>query len=78
MKTFTQQSNAADISIYLNKGKWFVSILNKFPIMEAKTIELWNDYEDAEIKAEKLFKELVAGIAKRYNMKELIAICMRY
>lgn len=78
MKTFIQQSSVADISVYLNKGKWFVSILRKFPIREARTIELWDEEEDAEKKAEKLFKELVAGVANSYNMKELIGICEKY
>lgn len=79
MKTFIQQSSVADISVYLNKGKWVVSILRKFPIREARTIELRDEEEeDAEKKAEKLFKELVAGVANSYNMKELIGICEKY
>lgn len=78
MKVFTQQSGIADISVYLNKGKWFVSILKKFPIREVKTIELGSDYEIGKEKAEKLLKELAAGAADGYEMKELIALCERY
>lgn len=78
MKIFTHQSGIADISVYLNKGKWFVSILKKTPTREAITIELGNDYEIGEEKAEKLLKELTAGAANGYEMKELIALCKRY